>query len=292
MVWRWGSESLTCHLTRSAKAVKLLWWLRLIATVINFKALTTRSPHNSSAAARPQRAVWLVIQRHVNLAGNQARLFKSPPSSRLPTVHLLSGDGIQTPAANCCSPASRLFSAPRRRRVCHRSLPANGLFMRQARGRTDWFFHYLLIHPFIVTDGCLLSIHILCWELTARRGVEKPSVNLTRRLSTCFRVVPRRPWAEVALRSATLADNKDGQRKKSGTIVPFWMVCEQKVSPERVSGLPQRAENTLSYFLLLLWYFKLWNLIAKPADGLLNCPCCPPSPPSLSPSTPLCFHSW
>lgn len=160
MGWRWGSKSWTCHLTWSAKVVKLLWWVRLMATVINFNAVMTRSPHNSSAAARPQRAVWLVIQWHVNLAGNQAHLFKSPPSSRLPTIHLCSSDWIQTLAANCCSPASRLFSSPRRCRVCHRSLPVNGLFMRQARGWTDWFFHYLFIYPFIVTDSCLLSIHI------------------------------------------------------------------------------------------------------------------------------------
>lgn len=150
------------------------------------------------------------------------------------------------------------------------------LWDKPEAGQTDSSIICLFIH--------LLSLTAVCFQFTSVLGVDgekrsEPSVNLTRWLTTCFRVVPQRPWAEVTLRRATLADNEDGQRKKkSDTIVPSWMVCEQMVSPERVSGLPQRAENTLSYFLLLLWHFKLWNLIAKPADGLLNCPSCPPHP--------------
>lgn len=164
------------------------------------------------------------------------------------------------------------------------------LWDKPEAGQTDSSIICLFIH--------LLSLTAVCFQFTSVLGVdgekrsEKPSVNLTCWLTTCFRVVPQRPWAEVTLRSATLADNKDGHReKKSGTIVPSWMVCEQMVSPERVSGLPQRAENTLSYFLLLLWHFKLWNLIAKPADGLLNCPSCPPVP-SLTLSIPSPLFSF
>lgn len=85
-------------------------------------------------------------------------------------------------------------------------------------------------------------------------------------------------------------------KKKSDTIIPSWMSSSGKqiVSPERVSELLQRAENTLSYFLLLLWYFKLWNLIEKPADGHLNAPLFSPQFPSLifscpPPTLPLLF---
>lgn len=162
------------------------------------------------------------------------------------------------------------------------------------------FFLFIHLLSLTVTTEPFASHSHLLLEIDGEKRREKPCTNLTRWLLKWFRVVPQRPWAEVMLYSTTLADNTDEQKKKSDTIIPSWMRSSGKriVSPERVSELLQRAENTLSYFLLLLCYFKLWNLIEKPADSLLNSPLFfpPRSRPSYSPVHPplflFCFHFW